>query len=601
MRLAPIVAAGLSKTDHATVSLSHILRAVRTHLGMDVGFISQFTEGRRVFRYVETGTGSECIQVGGSDPLEESYCHWVVNGKMPRLMCNPAEHELATSLTATKSLPVGAHLSIPILLRDGTVYGTFCCFSFRPDPSLTDRDLATIEAFAQLAGEQIQQTIDGDYAREAVLCRVKAVLETRDLEMVYQPAIRLDKPGIEFVEALARFVPKPYESPDKWFAAAAEVGLGVELEMLAVAKALKGFDTLPESAIISINVSPQTVLSKQFLRAFKTLPLDRIILEITEHEAVRHYQPLLEVLGPLRERGLQLAVDDAGAGHSSLQHILELQPEYIKLDMNLSRSIDVNAPRRALAAALVWFSREIGCKLVAEGVETAAELLTLRNLGVKIVQGHLMARPAPPSQINTGPQCLSEIVAESGSSDRDSRSNCRPLAEMPVPAARECSHEGESKACFQGKEIDMKQEFGFMPNKEALTEGYSPRLKAVRSSLCPGDPVICAAEVKAMIKDRRHRDEYFNDYLFADPAWDMLLELFQALLEQRRVATTNLCESAAVPHTTALRWITTLKQEGLIVCEGDRLDGRRKFVSLSAKGEKSMNDYFKGYASRRGY
>lgn len=399
MRVAPIVAAGLSKTDQATVSLSHILRAVRTHLGMDVGFISQFSEGRRVFRYVETGTGSQCIQVGGSDPLEESFCHWIANGKLPRLMRNPAEHKLAASFAVTNTLPVGAHLSVPILLNDGTVYGTFCCFSFSPDPSLTNRDLATLEAFAQLAGEQIQESLDADRAQQAVLGRVNAVLKTRDLEMVYQPAIRLDEPKIAFVEALARFGPEPYESPDKWFAAAEKVGLGIDLEMLAVCQALKGFDTLPESAIISINVAPETVVSKRFRDTFGPLPLERIILEITEHDAVSHYEPLLKELEPLRQRGLQLAVDDAGAGHSSLHHILKLQPDYIKLDMKLSRSIDVDPSRRALAAALVHFAREIGCQLVAEGIETAAELATLRNLGVKIVQGYLMARPAPPAEI----------------------------------------------------------------------------------------------------------------------------------------------------------------------------------------------------------
>lgn len=146
----------------------------------------------------------------------------------------------------------------------------------------------------------------------------------------------------------------------------------------------------------------------------------------------------------------------------------------------------------------------------------------------------------------------------------------------------------------------MKQEFGFLPKNETIGEDYSAGLRAVPSPLCPSVPVISAAEVKALIKDRRDRDHYFNAYLFAEPAWDMLLELFQAQLEQRRVATTDLCGGAAVPQTTALRWIMTLKQEGLIVCEDDRLDGRRKFLSLSAKGQHAMNAYFERYESRRG-
>lgn len=393
--LVQLIRGGPPDAVQAPASLEHILRAVRTHLGMEVGFISEFTEGRRVFRYVESADGKRCIEVGGSDPLEQSYCHWIVKGKLPQLIRDPADHPFTATFAATKALPVGAHLSVPIRLRNGAVYGTFCCFSFRPDRSLTQRDLAMMEAFAQIAAEQIQLEIDSNEQRRAKLDRIASMIEGRDLEMIYQPAIRLDRPGIEFVEALARFRSKPYEPPNYWFAVAAEVGLGTELEMLAVTMALEDLSSLPNPAVVSINVSPQTVLSKEFKQALRLAPLHRIILEITEHEAVKLYEPVLKALEPLRKQGLRIAVDDAGAGYSSFEHILKLHPEVIKLDMALSRGIDRDPSRRALAAALVWFAKETGSKLVAEGVETAAELRVLRNLGIKIAQGHLLARPAP--------------------------------------------------------------------------------------------------------------------------------------------------------------------------------------------------------------
>lgn len=390
----------LPAAQEASTSLEQILRAVRTHLGMDVGFISEFREGRRVFRQVESADGKSCIEVGASDPLEDSYCHWIVEGKLPQLIRDPADHPFTASFAATETLPVGAHLSVPIHLRNGDVYGTFCCFSTRPDPSLTNRDLVVMEAFAQLAGEQIQQSLDDDEVRQTKVRRITEILETHALEIVYQPAIRLDKPGIEFVEALARFKCDPYEPPDQWFAAAAEVGLGTELEMLAVNLALEGFQSLPESAVVSINVSPATVISDEFREALSSAPLHRIIVEVTEHEAIQLYGPLIDALEPLRQRGLKLAIDDTGAGYSSFHHILELRPEIIKLDMGLSRGIDHDASRQALAAALVWFARKIGSKLVAEGVETAHELNTLRDLGVQIVQGFLLACPAPAAKID---------------------------------------------------------------------------------------------------------------------------------------------------------------------------------------------------------
>lgn len=391
----PLIAEVLSGPDLATGKMNQILRAVRTHLNMEMGFISEFIGGRRVFRYVESADGSGCIDVGASDPLEESYCHWIVQGKLPQLMRDPADHPFTAVLSVTESLPVGAHLSVPIRLRSGEVYGTFCCFSTQPDPTLTERDLSTMRAFAQLAGAQIQQTLDEDCLRQGKLRSIEKVLQGRELEIVYQPAFRLDQPGVEFVEALARFKPQPYRRPDEWFADAVGVGLGIELEMLAFTMALEGFKDLPGRTAMSINVSPETMLNSDLNAALTCIPLDRIILEITEHDAVQSYSSLLAVLKPFRERGMRIAIDDTGSGYSSFRHILQIKPDIIKLDMSLSRDIDKDAARRALASALIAFAKEVGSELVAEGVETAGELESLRRLGVNLVQGYVFARPGP--------------------------------------------------------------------------------------------------------------------------------------------------------------------------------------------------------------
>lgn len=394
-----LVAQGLVAFDGAPGNLNEILRAVRTHLGMEIGFISEFTGGRRVFRYVESADGSACIAVGASDPLEESYCHWIVKGKLPELIRDPADHPFTAMFAVTKSLPVGAHLSVPIRLRSGEVYGTFCCFSTQPDPTLTERDLATMRAFAQLAGTQIQRTLDDDCVRQRKLSSIKRVLHARDLEIVYQPVIRLDRPGVAFVEALSRFRPRPYRPPDEWFATAAEVDLGIELEMLALNMALEGSALLPDLCAVSINISPEAISSGGLHNALSCVPLERIILEITEHDAVQSYSSLLRVIEPLRARGMRVAIDDTGSGYSSFRHILQIKPDIIKLDMSLSRDIDKDPARRALASALIAFAREVCSDLVAEGVETPAELQSLRRLGINLVQGHIFARPGPPNLV----------------------------------------------------------------------------------------------------------------------------------------------------------------------------------------------------------
>lgn len=382
-----------------TARLDTILHAARTHLGMDVGFISEFTNGRRVFRHVDIASGNGSVEVGGSDLLEESYCHWVAHGKLPKIIRDPAEHPLAASLPVTKALRIGSYLSTTIRLRDGSTYGSFCCFSAAADPFLTRRDLATLEAFAELAGQQIQDDLDSTQEQQQILERIRSMLAAEDVEILYQPAIRLEPAGVEFREALARFRSDPNEPPDRWFASAAEVGLGPDLEMLAMRHALAGMRSLPPASSISINISPATVLRSEFSSLVRTAPLERLILEITEHDAVDSYTDFLAALEPLRMEGLRLAIDDAGAGYSSFRHILLLHPDLIKLDMSLVSDINLDRARRALASALINFAREIGCEVVAEGVETDGELQTLADLGVPIVQGHLMGKPQAADQV----------------------------------------------------------------------------------------------------------------------------------------------------------------------------------------------------------
>lgn len=264
--------------------------------------------------------------------------------------------------------------------------------SRRPETPLNPAGSAAQHG-VDVIGDQFARNVLARREHAVKLHRIISMLSRQELHMVYQPAIRLDRAGVEFVEALARFEVEPYESPDHWFRIAAEVDLGVELEMLAVRLALEGLHSLPSALSLSINVSPNTLISTALNEALSSVPLDRIILEVTEHEPVRCYATVRRHLEHLRGRGLRLAVDDAGAGYSNFRHILELQPDIVKLDMSLTRGITANSAKRALAAALINFAREIGSELVAEGVESFSELRTLRELGVTIVQGHIIGRP----------------------------------------------------------------------------------------------------------------------------------------------------------------------------------------------------------------
>lgn len=371
------------------------LHSVRILLGMEVAFISEFRGGRRVFRYVDSQDGGEPLCVGASDPLEESYCQRVVDGRLPELIRDATQIPEALTLPVTTALPVGAHLSVPIRFSDGQVYGTFCCFSTYPESTLNDRDIRAMQLFAEMTSKVLEQQVVEEETRSKLVTRLRVVLDEERFTMVYQPIIHVALHKVVGYEALTRFTAEPVRTPDKWFNEAAAVDLQEELELAVIKKALQGLARLPEDAYLSLNVSPETLLKGSVASVLEGYPLERLMLEVTEHTSVSDYSPMNSVLEPMRRRGLRLAVDDAGAGFASFRHILKLQPDVIKLDVSLIQKIDTDTGCRALAAALIRFAAETGSKIVAEGVETDAELQTLRELKVNKVQGYLLGRPVP--------------------------------------------------------------------------------------------------------------------------------------------------------------------------------------------------------------
>jgi EAL domain-containing protein (putative c-di-GMP-specific phosphodiesterase class I) len=229
--------------------------------------------------------------------------------------------------------------------------------------------------------------------------RIRAVLDDPNaLRMMFQPIYDLETNEIAAVEALARFEATPYRPPNVWFAEAHRNDLGVDLEMLAIARAIAELPMLPNDVDLTINAGPQTVLCPAFRDAVRGVT-DRIILELTEHTAVDDYAQLVAALHALRRSGARISIDDTGAGYSSLTHILKLAPDFIKLDRDLVSSIDVDPVRRALASSLVTFASGTGATIVAEGVEDEAELEVLRAIGVRYAQGYYLGHPAPLEEL----------------------------------------------------------------------------------------------------------------------------------------------------------------------------------------------------------
>ncbi len=247
----------------------------------------------------------------------------------------------------------------------------------------------------QELAERLEQQREATQRRQQKIEQVRMALAGDALRTVFQPIADLRTGRVCSLEALARFASEPQRSPAVWFAEASEVGLRLELELAALRLALSHLASLPSDLRLSINLSPETVTSAPCREILAVVPGKRLIIEVTEDAPVEDYDEVNAALRGLRAQGGQLAIDDAGAGFASLRHILRLEPDIIKLDLTLTRGIDTDRRRRALAAALISFASEIGASIVAEGIESRAELDALRDLGVDYGQGYYLARPEP--------------------------------------------------------------------------------------------------------------------------------------------------------------------------------------------------------------
>ncbi len=223
--------------------------------------------------------------------------------------------------------------------------------------------------------------------------RIERALSGAGLTIVLQPIFSLSSGTVVEVEALSRFADPPARAPDRWFAEAASVGLGRQLELLAIERALSLLPELPDPLRMAVNAGPDTFCSPELVALLETSTPSRVVVELTEHVGIKDYPGLHRACKRLRTLGTEVSIDDTGTGFASLSVVLEVAPEIIKLDRELTANINVDPVRRALASALVTFGAEMGANVIAEGIETAAELAVLTELGIGYGQGFYLGRP----------------------------------------------------------------------------------------------------------------------------------------------------------------------------------------------------------------
>lgn len=384
-----------------------LLATARRRLGMDLCWFSRLIGGAQVIEACDGDAAAFGVHPGStvlhpgphrSHALAERPSP-VVRRIRPEAVTSEAAGTATTGVESTGGPladrpEIGSYIGVPVTLADGRPYGMLCCLSRDADVATPGRKARSLALLAEVLSASISDRRSGGEDREAAWWRIWRLIDSGGPTMVFQPVF--DLPSLDCVgaEALARFPPGS-GGAERWFADAAAVGLGPALELSAIRSALRAFTCLPPEFGLGVNASPATILSGRLADAIADIPADRLVVEVTEGDKVEDYPSVRCALGVLRREGVRIAVDDVGAGYASLHHLVQLQPDFIKMDQCLTRRIDADPARRALAAALVHFAQETGSLVLAEGVETARELGVLIGAGVHQAQGHYLAPPGP--------------------------------------------------------------------------------------------------------------------------------------------------------------------------------------------------------------
>jgi EAL domain-containing protein (putative c-di-GMP-specific phosphodiesterase class I) len=262
----------------------------------------------------------------------------------------------------------------------------------RLEPDMFRGSLVGLSEIGAVASALLVPALDERRREASIRSEIESIVAGRAVAPVFQPVVDLATREVTGYEAFTRF--EDGVSPEQRFGEASRVGLGLLLEEACLAAAVVAARSLPPSAWVSFNVSPQLLSSLTPLQRILPGAGRPVVIEMTEHAPVEDYAQLRDALDRLN--GLvRLAVDEAGAEFMSLRHLLELRPQFVKIDRHLVRDIDVDLARQAMIVGMRHFAHELGTTLIAEGIETDAELQTLRALDVPLGQGYLLGRPQP--------------------------------------------------------------------------------------------------------------------------------------------------------------------------------------------------------------
>jgi len=227
------------------------------------------------------------------------------------------------------------------------------------------------------------------------------ILKYRVLQTLYQPVLDSGDGRVFGYEALVRGPSNsPLHAPLPLIRAATQAGRLFELDLVCRELAIRRFQTLGLPGRLFLNVSPLSIMEPTFrpgetLRLLHEVGLSprRVVIELTEQQPLEDYDVLKSAVAHYTEAGFEIAIDDLGAGYAGLRLWSELRPAYVKIDHHFIESISTDAVKREFVRSIREMATRLGCKVVAEGIESEDDYLTVQGLGVRLHQGYHLGRP----------------------------------------------------------------------------------------------------------------------------------------------------------------------------------------------------------------
>jgi EAL domain-containing protein (putative c-di-GMP-specific phosphodiesterase class I) len=385
-----------NKRSESEQQVADLLQTARESLGLSLAFMTRMDGTTQHLEVVDSAI-PWVFRDGATRPQETSFCQAIMDGRLPQVMPDVRDFPAAMKLPSARMPRIRSFVSVPMVLSDGTVYGTFCAAGFAADKQLSKRDKALMEVLARAASLIIEPGVRKRARNAEIEARLRPVIDIGGPVVLLQPIVDLVTRRRVGTEALSRFPTEWKLPPDRCFADAGLIGERERLEVLALRGA--GTQLGRVSGYVAMNVSPATLFTRDCVVVLERMPLDRVVLELSEHEPIEDYDALKAVLAPLRARGMRLAIDDVGAGFSSLRHIVITAPDVIKLDRSIVTGLSEDAVLPVVVKSLVDLARATGAQVVAEGVETEADATTLASLGAGLGQGWHFGRATTPGDL----------------------------------------------------------------------------------------------------------------------------------------------------------------------------------------------------------